>query len=97
MLRPDNTTTSHVLIASRVRNCGYERELAGFEAAVARRSMWARKPDEFLPGMYWLPEGGTSGSGFTFGPGFKAHADDFPEGTRLVITAQVLLPAVSGG
>ncbi len=40
--------------------------------------------------LYWLPEGRTSGgSGFSFGPGFKAHADDFPEGARLVVEARV--------
>lgn len=92
VLRPDNTTTSHVLVASRVRSHGYERRVEQYEAAVARKSMWAEKPEEFLPGLYWLPEGGTSGSGFTYGPGFKAHAADFPEGARLVVTTQILLP-----
>lgn len=32
------------------------------------------------------------GSGYVFGPGFSAHADDFPEGARIVITARVELP-----
>lgn len=32
------------------------------------------------------------GSGFTFGDGYKAYADDFPEGTILEITAKVILP-----
>lgn len=43
-------------------------------------------------GQFWIPEGGTTGSGLTSGPGFKAHADDFPEGTRLVVTAEVRTP-----
>lgn len=38
--------------------------------------------------LYW-----NGSSGFTFGPGFKAFADDFPEGARLVVTAHVELPA----
>ena len=49
-----------------------------------------------LPKLFWIPEGGTTGSGFTFGPGFNAHADDFPEGTRLVVTAQIDLPDTQG-
>jgi hypothetical protein len=32
------------------------------------------------------------GSGFTFGPGFKAWAEDFPPGTRLIVTASIVLP-----
>lgn len=44
------------------------------------------------PGLYWLREGETSGSGFTFGPGFNAHAADVPEFTRLVIEARLELP-----
>ena len=47
-----------------------------------------------LPKLFWIPEGGTTGSGFTFGPGFNAHADDFPEGTRLVVTAEIQMPGV---
>jgi hypothetical protein len=50
---------------------------------------------EWLRGLFWLEEGRDSGSGFTFGPGFKAHASDFPEGTRLVVTAHVEMPAPS--
>lgn len=32
-------------------------------------------------------------SGFVRGPGFKAFAADLPEGTRLVVTAQLILPS----
>lgn len=40
-----------------------------------------------LDSLFW------AGSwGFTHGPGFKAWADDFPEGTKLVVTAQIVLP-----
>lgn len=31
-------------------------------------------------------------SGIIHGPGFVAHADDFPEGTRLVVTARIEAP-----
>lgn len=31
-------------------------------------------------------------SGFMFGPGFKAFCDDFPQGTRLIVTARIELP-----
>lgn len=30
--------------------------------------------------------------GFQYGPGFKAWADDFPIGTKLKITAEIILP-----
>jgi hypothetical protein len=49
-----------------------------------------------LPGLFWRAEGAGAGSGFTFGPGFTAHASDFPEGTRLVVTAQIETPAKDG-
>jgi len=41
-------------------------------------------------GKFWR-EAGTeeSGSDFTHGPGFKAFADDFPVGTRLIVTARL--------
>lgn len=42
---------------------------------------------------YWARA--TIGSGFTYGPGFKAFAEDFPEGTRLLITAEIILPEPS--
>lgn len=49
-----------------------------------------------LPGLpndlFWVPEGGTTGSGFTHGPGFRAFADDVPEGTRLRVVATLELP-----
>lgn len=42
---------------------------------------------------FWRPEGAEIGGwGFAFGPGFKAHVGDFPEGGRLVVTAHVELP-----
>jgi len=64
---------------------------------VASRVRSRFRDSEWAPGLYWLPEGATTGSGYTFGPGFNAHADDFPEGTRLTVTAQVEMPAASAG
>ena len=43
-------------------------------------------------GVFWEAEGILS-SGFIFGPGFKARTDLFPPGTRLVVTAEIVLPA----
>jgi hypothetical protein len=45
--------------------------------------------DRWLPGLYWTPAGGTTGSGFTHGDGYNAFASDFPEGTRLVVEARI--------
>ncbi|TCL70596.1 hypothetical protein [Rhizobium sp. BK251] len=41
-------------------------------------------------GLYWGKE--SASSGFAHGPGFKAFATDFPPGTRLRVTAEVILP-----
>jgi len=51
---------------------------------------------------FWIEEGKTTGSGFTHGPGFQAHAQDFPPGTRLTVTATLELaeapsPGPEGG
>jgi hypothetical protein len=44
-------------------------------------------------GRYWAEESAERGSmGLLTGPGFKAFADDFPVGTRLVVTAYVETP-----
>jgi len=40
-----------------------------------------------LTDLYWNDE-----SGFVYGPGFKAFANDFPEGTKLIVTAEIVLP-----
>lgn len=42
-------------------------------------------------GRYWGVA--KAGSGFVYGPGFKAFAEDFPPGTQLRVTAEVILPA----
>jgi hypothetical protein len=44
-------------------------------------------------GRFWRPEGSTKGgNGFDFSTAHNAYADDFPVGTRLVITAYVETP-----
>lgn len=42
-------------------------------------------------GLFWKRDGG-SGRGFVFGEGFKAFSKDFPEGTILRVTAEIILP-----
>lgn len=44
-----------------------------------------------LEGLFWTCEGQPS-SGFIFGPGFNAHADDFPAGTKITVTTRVEVP-----
>jgi hypothetical protein len=52
-----------------------------------------RFPD-LTDSLFWREESADDvGSGYMFGPGFSAVADDFPEGARIVITARVELPA----
>jgi hypothetical protein len=83
-LRPGNESVTGVLVATRLR-------------CLTRRRPGDPPPD-WLPGLYWVPEGGyPTGSGFTSGPGFNAHAEDFPEGARLVVTARIELPEQQEG
>lgn len=51
---------------------------------------WQSEPK--LIGSFWRREGESSGSGYVSGPGYKAHAADFPLGTRLVVSVRVELP-----
>ena len=43
-------------------------------------------------GLFWGRPDGSHGSGFAHGPGWKAWAGDFPEGTKIIVTARVILP-----
>lgn len=76
-LRPGNEAARHVLVATRLKSL--------------RQRMWP-DADPWRPGLYWVPEGGRSGSGLIHGPGFTAYAADFPEGTRLVVTTRIEMP-----
>ena len=40
-----------------------------------------------LKSLFW-----DTGSAFAFGNGWKAFANDFPEGTKIKITAEIILP-----
>lgn len=52
----------------------------------------------FLDGLYWTPEDDErGGSRSLHGPGFKAFTADFPEGTRLIVTARIELPVEDKG
>jgi hypothetical protein len=43
-----------------------------------------------LKNLYWyLSDSAGVGRGLVCGPGFKAYANDFPEGTELVIKAEI--------
>lgn len=56
-------------------------------ASNARRSVDLTNM-ELVHGRYW-----DGSNGFSYGPGFKAFARDFPPGTILRVTAEVLLPS----
>ncbi len=43
--------------------------------------------------LFWFPEGAKTGSGFASGPGWIAYANDFPEGTKIRVDTQLILPA----
>lgn len=94
----DNREIRVELTASRVRSSSYDRDVANYERLMAGpMSAWSpyppRKPDprrEYLDGLFWL--GGGFDSGFTHGPGFKAFAKDFPEGTKIHIVVTVEVP-----
>lgn len=63
---------------------------------VASRVRSGGRDPDLLPGLFWLPEGAErGGSGLQRGPGFTAHADDFPEGTRLVVSTRIEMPATT--
>jgi hypothetical protein len=49
----------------------------------------ARKSDRYpkLDQLFW-----DNHSGFAHGPGFRAWANDFPPGTTLRVTAEIILP-----
>jgi hypothetical protein len=51
-----------------------------------------RGQERVSPGLYWgiSPEKATNGS--VSGPGFRAICNDFPAGTRLIVTARIELP-----
>jgi hypothetical protein len=44
---------------------------------------------ELSHGKFWRADGKSAGSGFTYGPGYRAFAGDFPAGTRLVVSVQI--------
>jgi len=52
---------------------------------------------EYLDGLFWTKGDAASGSGFTSGPGFKAFASDFPAGTVIRVTAEIILPQAEDG
>lgn len=84
-LRPGNEAVSMTLVASRVPCRVRDR---------SRPEGW--RDDGYLDGLYWWPQGAERAtSGSVSGPGFLACAGDWPEGTRLEVTARIL-PAEKG-
>jgi hypothetical protein len=52
---------------------------------------------ELEHGRFWRKEGQERVvSGFVFGNGYKAYAKDFPPGTRLIVTATLEFPHLTG-
>lgn len=47
---------------------------------------------EGLSELFWIGSG-KSGNGFAHGTGYRAWAKDFPEGTKLEVTARIILPS----
>lgn len=65
------------------------------ETIILCKQLLYRDTDNVL-GKFWQPKEyiGTErcNSGFQYGNGYKAYASDFPEGTIIKITAEVILP-----
>lgn len=62
-------------------------------AAPVREVVLVSRALDGAPGLYWVREDGTGlKSGFAHGPGWKAYTTDFPEGTRIVLRAEVVAP-----
>ena len=62
-------------------------EVLSIERPRIRHEMTSRQESY---GRYW------GHSGFVFGPGFKAYAADFPPGTVIAVTAEIILPSEEG-
>jgi hypothetical protein len=54
------------------------------------REMASEAKVEGSPKLYW------GNFGMAHGPGFKAFADDFPAGTVIRVTAEIILPEAKG-
>ncbi len=63
----------------------------------AKRSVscTARKLPNCGDALFWIADGATTGSGFTFGPGFRASTKEFVEGSRLTVTVTIDPPVQS--
>lgn len=61
-------------------------EVLSAENTATEVVMVSKKSDGCGDHLFW------ERNGFQHGPGFKAWANDFPEGTRLIVTARVEFP-----
>lgn len=71
----------------------YEPEkVLSIDNPTTRTEIVAAKSDRYpdLEGLFW--HGGGLTSGYTCGVGWKAFADDFPPGTKIIVEATLVLP-----
>ena len=61
-------------------------EVLSVENMTTEVVMVSKKSDGCGDHLFW------ERNGFQHGPGFKAWANDFPEGTRLIVTARIEFP-----
>lgn len=91
VLSADNPARETALTVTRLRNPSYERQMEEYRRTVAKGypiNRYAREPEEFYDRLTW--EG--ANNGIVSGPGFRALAEDFPVGTRLIVSVRVELP-----
>lgn len=62
------------------------------ERLTIRTALTVGPPGDRFRKTAWLKEDGSREAAFVYGAGFKAFAEDFPEGTRLTITVTAELP-----
>lgn len=93
VLSAENRVREAVLTVARLRNPSYERQLDEYRRMVERGYRSGREPQEFYDRLTWAGAGG----GIVSGPGFRALAEDFPEGTRLVVSVRLVLPDIDCG
>lgn len=71
-------------------------EVLGLSNLKLTKTLEAKKVNGFggkpLRGLFWKSDESSGGNGFCRGTGYKAYADDFPEGTKIVVTAEIILP-----
>lgn len=72
----------------------YPNKVLSFDNPKTEEIVTAKKSLNYpeLPNLFWFTEDGKGGSGFNSGNGYKIYAKDFPEGTKIKITAEIINP-----